>query len=66
MPQANLSRASYFTGMALSDDFDRRMLGRALELAREAVRAGSSPIGCVIVDAAGRVLSEGYNRSSLP
>lgn len=35
-------------------------------LAREGLEAGSSPIGCVIVDREGRVLAEGRNRSGEP
>jgi tRNA(adenine34) deaminase len=40
------------------------MLERTLELARLSVKKGSSPIGCVIVDADGEIVSEGRNRSS--
>ena len=36
---------------------------RALDLARYSVRRGSSPIGCVIVDGSGRIISEGRNKS---
>ncbi len=39
------------------------MLERTLELARESLKRGSSPIGCVIVDGSGNVVSEGRNRS---
>lgn len=35
-------------------------------LAREGLEAGSSPIGCVIVDGAGQVVSEGRNHSGEP
>lgn len=42
---------------------DRAMLVRTLELARQALKKGSSPIGCIIVDQIGRVISEGHNRS---
>ena len=34
----------------------------ALELAREASAAGEVPVGCVIADAAGRVIGRGRNR----
>ncbi len=34
----------------------------ALELAREAARAGEIPVGCVILDKEGRLLSRGRNR----
>ena len=46
--------------------FDRAMLERALELARYSVSRGSSPIGCVIVDGAGTIISEGRNKSGEP
>ncbi|MBL8547002.1 MAG: nucleoside deaminase [Hyphomonadaceae bacterium] len=36
-------------------------MARALALARGAAGAGEAPIGCVIVDADGRVLGEGAN-----
>ena len=42
---------------------DRRFLEHALRLAREAQEAGSSPVGAVLVDAAGKVLAEGQNRT---
>jgi tRNA(adenine34) deaminase len=42
---------------------DRQMLERALELARFSVSKGSSPIGCVIVDGKGTIISEGRNKS---
>ena len=45
---------------------DRAMLERALELARVSVRRGSSPIGCVIVDGSGQIISEGRNKSGEP
>lgn len=35
-------------------------------LAREGLEAGSSPIGCVIVDGSGTVIAEGRNRSGEP
>lgn len=35
---------------------------RALILAEEAAAAGEVPVGCVIVDAAGRIIGEGRNR----
>jgi tRNA(adenine34) deaminase len=35
---------------------------RALELAELAGRAGDVPVGCVVVDADGAILGEGYNR----
>ncbi len=35
---------------------------QALALAREAAEAGEVPVGCVIVDAGGRVLGRGRNR----
>ena len=39
------------------------MLERTLELARQSLRRGSSPIGCVVVDAQGAIVTEGRNRS---
>lgn len=42
------------------------MLERALELARYSVSRGSSPIGCVIVNGDGTIISEGRNKSSEP
>ena len=34
----------------------------ALELAREAAGAGEVPVGCVVIDGAGRVIGRGRNR----
>jgi tRNA(adenine34) deaminase len=34
----------------------------AVELARQAMNEGEVPVGCVIVDEAGRVIGRGYNR----
>lgn len=34
----------------------------ALDMAREAERAGEVPVGAVVVDAAGRILGRGFNR----
>ena len=48
------------------NDLHRAMLERALELARYSVSRGSSPIGCVIVDGSGTIISEGRNKSSEP
>lgn len=45
---------------------DRAMLERCLELARYSLSRGSSPIGCVIVDGAGTIISEGRNKSGEP
>ena len=42
------------------------MLERSLELARYSVSRGSSPIGCVIVDGSGTIISEGRNKSAEP
>ncbi|WP_425145526.1 nucleoside deaminase [Deinococcus sp.] len=42
---------------------DQRFLRRALELARDAQAQGSSPVGAVLVSAAGEVLAEGQNRT---
>ena len=49
-----------------NSDRDRAMLERALELARYSVSRGSSPIGCVIVDGTGTIISEGRNKSGEP
>lgn len=41
---------------------DRRMMARALDLAREAGEAGETPVGAVVYEtASGRVLGEGAN-----
>ena len=45
---------------------DRKFLQHALRLAREAQELGSSPVGAVLVDAAGKVLAEGQNRTGEP
>ena len=45
---------------------DRAMFARTLELAREALKKTSSPIGCVILDQHGQVISEGHNRTGEP
>ena len=42
---------------------DRKFLTWALQLAREARALGSSPVGAVLVGAAGKVIAEGQNRS---
>ena len=36
-------------------------LQKAIKLSDESVNNGSSPFGCVIVDAQGNVIGEGYN-----
>ncbi len=43
---------------------DQKVMRRCLELARQARDAGDEPFGAVIVDADGRVLSEGKNREA--
>ena len=45
-------------------DADRRVLARAVELAREAIDAGDEPFGSVLTDASGRTLFEDRNRTS--
>jgi tRNA(Arg) A34 adenosine deaminase TadA len=46
----------------MTDEFDRRMMERALELARQAASAGETPVGAVLADpAAGRIVSEAHN-----
>ncbi len=49
-------------GTGLSDDssFDRAMMGRALELAREARNLGEVPVGAVVVRA-GRIIAQAFN-----
>ncbi len=42
------------------DDFDREMMARALELARQAVNLGEIPVGAVIVHD-GKVIAEAFN-----
>ncbi len=44
------------------DPVAERWMRRALELADEAAAMGEVPVGCVLVDAAGVVLGEGFNR----
>jgi tRNA(Arg) A34 adenosine deaminase TadA len=46
----------------MADDFDLRMMERALELARQAASAGEAPVGAVIADqSTGRIVSEAHN-----
>ncbi|MDX2274789.1 MAG: tRNA adenosine(34) deaminase TadA [Hyphomonadaceae bacterium] len=40
---------------------DEALMGRALELARDAAAAGEAPIGCVIADETGAIIAEGAN-----
>lgn len=40
---------------------DETFMQQALDLARDAAAASEAPIGCVIVDAEGRVVAEGAN-----
>lgn len=40
---------------------DTRWMRRALDLAREAARAGEVPVGAVLVDAEGTLLAEAHN-----
>ncbi len=40
---------------------DAAHMARALELARQAVGAGETPIGCVVVDENGAMIAEGAN-----
>jgi tRNA(adenine34) deaminase len=47
----------------MADDFDNRMMRRALELAREAGEANEAPIGAVVADpATGEIVAEAHNR----
>jgi tRNA(Arg) A34 adenosine deaminase TadA len=47
----------------MADDFDNRMMRRALELAREASEVNEAPIGAVVADpAAGEIVAEAHNR----
>ncbi len=48
--------------LPLHDPVAERWMRRALELADEAAAMGEVPVGCVLVDAAGVVLGEGFNR----
>ena len=52
--------------LAAQQTMDRTMLERSLELARYSLSRGSSPIGCVIVDGTGTIISEGRNKSGEP
>lgn len=47
-------------------DRDRKMLEYCLDLARQSLKLGSSPVGAVVVDDSGEVLAEGRNRSGEP
>ena len=47
----------------MADDFDLRMMQRAMGLARAAAEAGEAPIGAVLVDpATGEVVAEAHNQ----
>ncbi|MFM9995845.1 MAG: tRNA adenosine(34) deaminase TadA [Phycisphaerales bacterium] len=53
-------------GPPAATDADRAMMGRALELAREAASIGEVPVGAVVYETAtGRVLGEGFNRREI-
>jgi tRNA(adenine34) deaminase len=65
-PIFNQSVKSEQVNKKASEKLDRAMLERALELARQSVQRGSSPIGCVIVDGRGQIISEGRNKSAEP
>lgn len=45
-------------------EIDRKHLRRAVDLAREALEAGDSPFGSVLVSESGEVLFEDHNRTS--
>lgn len=48
---------------ATPTDLDLVMMGRALELARDAMALGETPVGAVVFETAtGRVLAESFNR----
>lgn len=40
-------------------------LRKAIELSKQSIDSGSSPFGCVIVDAEGKIVGEGHNGSHL-
>jgi len=47
----------------MADDFDNRMMLRALELARESAEANEAPIGAIVADpATGEIVAEAHNR----
>jgi tRNA(Arg) A34 adenosine deaminase TadA len=47
----------------MADDFDNRMMRRALELAREAGEVSEAPIGAIVADpATGEIVAEAHNR----
>ncbi len=46
--------------VAIGSPFDRQMMGRAMELAREARNLGEVPVGAVIVRG-GRIIAQAYN-----
>ena len=37
-------------------------LRKAIELSKQSIDSGSSPFGCVIIDAEGKIVGEGHNR----
>ena len=58
------------SGSASSDDtasaLDERMMRRALELAREAIKLDEAPIGAVVYETeTGRIVGEGLNRREI-
>ena len=44
------------------NDFDRKMMGKALARARAASKAGEVPIGALVVNAHGLIIGSGYNQ----
>jgi tRNA(Arg) A34 adenosine deaminase TadA len=47
----------------MADDFDNRMMRRALELAREAGEVNEAPIGAIVADpVTGAIVAEAHNR----
>lgn len=49
-------------GPESASDLDRRMMDRAMDLARRASAQGEVPVGAVVYDSDGQVLGEAWNR----
>lgn len=50
------------TSLRLTPDAQHTLMDAALEVAREGMRRGEAPIGCVIADGDGRVVARGFNQ----
>ena len=50
------------TSLRLTIETQERLMDAALEVAREGMRRGEAPIGCVIADASGTIVGRGFNQ----